>query len=193
MKHLIIYCHPHNQSLNHLLKDTVLDALQGQDVQVRDLYQLNFNPVLSQEDMVGQRKGMVADDVKKEQEFITNADIITFIYPIWWTGLPAMMKGYIDRVLSYGFAYRYDQGVQKGLLTGKKVIIINTHGKSNEEYAASGMDRALVLTSDNGIYKYCGLDIIGHLYLDRADRATPAMIEDWQRQLTSLYNFKNVT
>ncbi|WP_262497627.1 NAD(P)H-dependent oxidoreductase [Pedobacter africanus] len=54
---------------------------------------------------------------------------MSFIYPIWWTGMPAIMKGYIDRVMSYGFAYRYDQGVQKGLLGGKEVTIINTHGK----------------------------------------------------------------
>ena len=189
MKHLIIYCHPNNQSLNHQLKQTVLNVLQGQDVQLRDLYQLDFNPVLSLQDMEGQRKGVVADDVRKEQEFITNADLITFIYPIWWTGLPAMVKGYIDRVLSYGFAYRYDQGIQKGLLTRKKVIIINTHGKSKEEYAASGMDQALVLTSDNGIYRYCGLDIIGHVFFDGADRATPAMVSDWKEKVVSLYNF----
>ncbi|RYY56053.1 MAG: flavodoxin family protein [Chitinophagaceae bacterium] len=188
MKHLIIYSHPHSQSLNHLLKDTVLDVLQGQDVELRDLYLLGFDPVLSQQDMAGQRNGVVADDVLAEQEYIRNADVITFIYPIWWTGLPAMVKGYIDRVMSYGFAYRYDQGVQKGLLTGKKVIVINTHGKSNEEYAGSGMDRALALTSDTGIYRYCGLDIIAHVYFDRADRATPGMIDDWKANVRSLYH-----
>ncbi|RYY55989.1 MAG: flavodoxin family protein [Chitinophagaceae bacterium] len=189
MKHLIIYCHPSSQSLNHQLKDTVLNALQAQQVQVRDLYQIGFNPVLSQADMEGQRKGIVADDVRTEQDFIADADVLTLIYPIWWTGLPAIMKGYIDRVLSYGFAYRYDQGVQRGLLTGKKVIIINTHGKSDEEYAASGMDTALALTSDAGIYRYCGLDIIDHVYFDRADRATSDMISKWKEQVISLYKF----
>ncbi|MDO6425297.1 NAD(P)H-dependent oxidoreductase, partial [Saccharophagus degradans] len=62
--------------------------------------------------------------------------------------MPAMMKGYIDRVFSYGFAYRYDQGVQKGLLTDKLTTIINTHGKSQAEYESIGMDKALSLTSD---------------------------------------------
>ena len=87
------------------------------------------------------------------------------------------------------WSYRYDQGVQKGLLTGKKAIIINTHGKSNEEYAASGMDKALALTSDNGIYRYCGLEIINHVYFDGADRTTTEQVETWKEQLRTIYNF----
>nr|WP_315200616.1 NAD(P)H-dependent oxidoreductase [uncultured Flavobacterium sp.] len=130
MKHLIIYAHPNSQSLNSHLKQTLSEYLSnsGQEVVIRDLYELHFNPVLSLEDMQGQRMGKVAEDVKQEQEFISWADHITFIYAIWWTGMPAIMKGFIDRVFSYGFAYRYDQGVQKGLLTGKQTTVINTHG-----------------------------------------------------------------
>jgi NAD(P)H dehydrogenase (quinone) len=82
MKHLIIYAHPNPQSLNGQFKHTVAEYLQqnGNEVIVRDLYELNFSPVLSPEDMMGQRKGQVADDVKQEQEFIIWADCITFIY-----------------------------------------------------------------------------------------------------------------
>lgn len=161
MKHLIIYAHPNGDSLNNHLKKTVIETLQTGDheIELRDLYQLNFNPVLSLDDMNGQRMRHVAEDVKKEQAYISWADHITLIYPIWWTGMPAIMKGYIDRVMSYGFAYRYDQGVQKGLLTGKQAIIINTHGKSTAEYETNGMDKALLLTSDKGVYTYCGLTI----------------------------------
>ena len=189
MKHLIIYAHPNPNSLNGLLKNTVAELLKKKcnELVVRDLYQLNFNPTLSLDDMAGQLKGIVADDVKQEQEFISWADCITFIYPIWWTGLPAIMKGYIDRVFSYGFAYRYDKGVQKGLLEGKQTVIINTHGKSNAEYEAVGMDKALQLTSDKGIYTYSGLEIKRHFFFDRADRSTPESIEDWKTQILSTY------
>ncbi|RYE36498.1 MAG: flavodoxin family protein, partial [Sphingobacteriales bacterium] len=174
MKHLIIYAHPNANSLNSHLKDTLIENLEhgNHEIVVRDLYQLNFNPILSLEDIEGQRAGLVADDVKQEQEFITWADCITFIHPIWWTGLPAIMKGYIDRVFSYGFAYRYDLGIQKGLLSGKQTVIINTHGKSNEEYKTIEMDKALLLTSEEGIYSYCGLKIKKHFFFDKADRAT---------------------
>jgi NAD(P)H dehydrogenase (quinone) len=185
MKNLIIYAHPNSGSLNHFFKQTILETLQesGEEIEVRDLYEINFNPVLSLNDMNGQRMGMVAPEIQTEQDFITWADRIIFVYPIWWTGMPAIMKGYIDRVFSYGFAYRYDSGVQKGLLTGKKTIIINSHGKSNAEYEASGMDKALALTSDTGIFTYCGLDIQAHYYFDKADRASDENIEEWKNQI----------
>jgi len=189
MKHLIIYAHPNPESLNAQLKQTVVKHLQnnGHEVEVRDLYQLGFNPVMSLADVQGQRKGKVADEVKREQDFIVWADSITFIHPIWWTGLPAMMKGYIDRVFSYGFAYRYDLGVQKGLLTGKQSVIINTQGKSHEEYEAIGMDNALSLTSNIGIYAYCGLTIKKHFFFDKADRTTAEKIEEWKEQVKEVY------
>ncbi|MCA1919068.1 MAG: NAD(P)H-dependent oxidoreductase [Flavobacterium piscis] len=191
MKNLIVYAHPNSGSLNHFFKQTVLESLQesGEEIAVRDLNEINFNPVLSLEDMNGQRMGTVADDVKTEQDFITWADRIIFIYPIWWTGMPAIMKGFIDRVFSYGFAYRYDQGVQKGLLTGKKTIIINSHGKSNAEYEAMGMDKALILTSDTGIFTYSGLEIQQHFYFDKADRASADNISDWESQIQTIFKF----
>lgn len=190
MRHLIIYAHPNENSLNHHLLNTVVETLQSRDqeVIVRDLYKIGFDPVFSLDDMQGQRLGKVSDDIKTEQEHISWAEQITFIYPIWWTGLPAMMKGYIDRVFSYGFAYRYDQGIQKGLLKGKKTVIINTHGKSHEEYEKIGMDKALTLTSDNGIFIYSGLEIIRHLFFDKADKASPENMEIWKDQIINLYS-----
>lgn len=189
MRHLIIYAHPNENSLNHHLLNTVAETLQSRNAEiiVRDLYKIGFDPVLSLADMQGQRMGEISDDVKTEQEHISWAEQITFIYPIWWTGLPAMMKGYIDRVFSYGFAYRYDQGIQKGLLKGKKTVIINTHGKSHEEYENTGMDKALTLTSDNGIFIYSGLEIISHLFFDKADKASEKNLEIWKDQIKNLY------
>lgn len=188
MKNLIIYAHPNSDSLSHFFKQTIIESLQesGQEVEIRDLNKIDFNPVLSLEDMKGQRIGKVAAEVQKEQDFITWADQIIFVYPIWWTGMPAIMKGYIDRVFSYGFAYRYDQGVQKGLFTGKKAIIVNSHGKSKEEYEAIGMDKALALTSDTGIFTYCGLEIQEHFYFDKADKASSENSAEWGNQIKSL-------
>jgi NAD(P)H dehydrogenase (quinone) len=193
MKNLIIYAHPNPASLNHFFKETVLESLEqsGEEVILRDLNEINFNPVLSLEDMQGQRMGKVASDVKTEQDFIIWADRIIFIYPIWWTGMPAIMKGYIDRVFSYGFAYRYDQGIQKGLLSGKSTIIINSHGKSNAEYAESGLDKALALTSDTGIFNYCGLEIKQHFYFDKADRASEESISEWKNQIIAVFKSSN--
>lgn len=189
MKHLIIYAHPNENSLNHHLLQTVIESLETEknEIVVRDLNKINFNPIFSLEDMQGQRMGEVSDDVKTEQDFIAWAEHITFIYPIWWTGMPAIMKGYIDRVFSYGIAYRYDQGVQKGLLTGKQTVIINTHGKSNEEYERIGMDKALSLTSDKGIFTYCGFEINQHFFFDKADKVNSQDLEIWKEQIRNTY------
>lgn len=190
MKHLIIYAHPNESSLNHSFMQTVIESLQVQnnEIEVRDLYQLHFDPALSLDDMRGQRVGKVSEDVKREQDFISWADHIIFIYPIWWNGMPAILKGYIDRVMSYGFAYCYDQGVQKGLLKGKQVSIINTHGKSHTEYESMGMYKAFLLTSDNGIFKYCGLTINQHLYFEKADKASPENIETWVNEIRNVFS-----
>ncbi|SHH00728.1 NAD(P)H-dependent oxidoreductase [Chryseobacterium vrystaatense] len=190
MRHLIIYAHPNENSLNSRLLQTVIESLDKEhhDIQIRDLNKIGFNPVFSMEDMQRQFAGQISDDIKTEQEYISLADQITFIYPIWWTGMPAIMKGYIDRVFSYGFAYRYDQGVQKGLLKGKKAVIINTHGKSHEEYERMGMDKALTLTSDNGIFLYSGFEIVQHFFFDRADKVSPEEVEIWKEQIRNTYS-----
>lgn len=189
MRHLVIYAHPNQDSLNSQLKETVVQQLEEQrhDIIIRDLYELNFNPILSLNDITGQLSGESDEEIIREQKFIAWADAITFIHPIWWTGLPAILKGYIDRVFTYGFAYRYDKGVQKGLLEGKQTIIINTQGKSHQEYQDLGMDKALKLTSETGIYTYCGLAIKKHFFFDQADKATAEKVGDWKQQVEMTY------
>jgi len=190
MKHLIVFAHPNTHSLNAQLKNALVEHLQHLNhiVQVRDLYQINFNPVLSFEDIKRQRQGQVVQEVSREQDYIKWADHITFIHPIWWTGLPAILKGYIDRVFSYGFAYQYVDGVQQGLLEGKQVVVINTHGKSASYYIDMGMLNALSLTSDTGIYTYAGLTLNKHFFFDQADRASGLQIENWKQQIINQFN-----
>jgi NAD(P)H dehydrogenase (quinone) len=77
-------------------------------------------------------------------------------------------------------------GNTKGTLKGKKAVII-THGKSHEEYQQSGMDNALALTSDLGIFKYSGLEIIRHFFFDKADKASSENIKHWKMQISNAY------
>lgn len=165
MKHLVVYAHPSAESFNHAILETTVQALKnkGHEVVVRDLYALDFQPVLKPEDTAAMRSGNTPDDILTEQKFIAEADIVTFIYPIWWTGLPAILKGYVDRVFSYGFAYAYGAtGVDK-LLTGKKGFIINTHGTTKEIYDQIGMTAGLKITSDTGIFDFTGIEMVEHL------------------------------
>ncbi|MDO3413262.1 NAD(P)H-dependent oxidoreductase [Saccharibacillus sp. CPCC 101409] len=179
MKHLIVYAHPNTESLNRAILDTTAAALkkQGHEVIVRDLYELDFQPVLKPQDTAAMRVGDTPQDIKTEQELITQADAVTFIYPIWWTGLPAILKGYIDRVFAYNFAYRSgDNGIVK-MLSGKKGLIINTHGTPAAIYDRIGMSDALRATATVGILDFVGIESVGHLlfgsigYLDEAGYA----------------------
>lgn len=163
MNHLIVYAHPHEGSFNNAILDTAVNALKskGHEVQVRDLNKLGFNPVLSSADTAALREGNPPADIKTEQEFLAKADCITFIYPIWWAGLPAIIKGYVDRTFSYGFAYQYNSegGIDK-LFAGKKGIIINTFGTPSDIYESIGMTNSLKQTSGSGIFEFCGVEVV---------------------------------
>ena len=140
MKHLIVYSHPNPKSFSHAIFETATETLKSNnhEMVVRDLYSLNFDPVLKASDFVSIQAGDITSDIKEEQNHVTWCDIMTMIYPVWWTGLPAMFKGYIDRVFSHGFAYAIgDKGIEQ-LLAGEKVIIFNTQGTPREIYDAIG-------------------------------------------------------
>lgn len=184
MKHLIVYAHPRKESFNHAILETAVKGLEqnNHEVVVRDLYALNFHAVVSSSEILGG----ISEDIEREQNYLKWADVVTFIYPIWWTGLPAILKGYIERVFTYGFAYKYVNGEQMGLLKGKKAVIIHTQGKSNEEYAASGLDQALRLTSDTGIFEYCGFEVMYHLVFDAVPRSDESTRRAWLAQIADM-------
>lgn len=195
MKHLIVYCHPNPDSFNNAIVETFTEALkqQGNEVVIRDLYKMGFDPVLKGSDFDALREGNPPDDIKIEQELVKWADAFTMIYPIWWTGLPALIKGYIDRVFSYGFAYAYgEDGSINKLLTGMKGLIINTHGTPSEIYSKTGMYDGLKITSDTGIYEFCGITPVGHLFFGSVpqidDAARQKMLEEVQEKAKTLFD-----
>ncbi len=166
MNHLIIYSHPNPASFNHAIYETVLNVLKqkGQSVRIRDLYALHFDPVLRATDFEAAQQGKVSRDVEIEQDHVRWAQVLTFIYPIWWGGMPAITRGYIDRVFFKGFAYDYDANGAVALLPGKKVYIINTLGAPLSAYEASGMFKSMEQTIDKETFQFCGMEVIGHKY-----------------------------
>ncbi|MFB9328215.1 NAD(P)H-dependent oxidoreductase [Paenibacillus aurantiacus] len=166
MNTLIVYAHPHEDSFNRAILNTASEALRanGHDVTIRDLYKLKFNPILSSADTAAMRAGNTPEDIRTEQELLAKAEVIAFVYPIWWTGLPAILKGYVDRTFSYGFAYQYNSegGIDK-LFAGKRGVIVNTYGTPEEVYESTGMTSSLKQTSDKGIFEFCGVEVAEHL------------------------------
>ncbi len=172
MKALIVYANPSPASLSARALKVAEEQLKtsGHEVVVRDLYALKFNPVLTAEDQQANQAGKLPADILEEQKWVSWADVIYFIHPIWWTGLPAIMKGYMDRVLLYGYAYSFGKEGLIGHLKGKKVVVLNNHGNPKEVYEG-GMYDALKLTSDEGIYRFCGMEVVEHRFFPSASSA----------------------
>lgn len=179
MKVLIVYVHPNPQSFNHAILESFTKGLSeaGHTYMVVDLYALNFNPCLGREDFIKLMEGKVSDDVRAQQEKVSWADGIVFIHPVWWTGPPAILKGWIDRVFSLGFAYSIDEkeGHATGLLKNQKALIINTAGGTEEEAKMSGAADTLRKIEDDLIFKFVGIHNVRHvLYynVNMTDEAT---------------------
>jgi NAD(P)H dehydrogenase (quinone) len=173
MKITIIYSNHHSGNyIFHLLeklKSSLTEA--SHELVVRDLYQMKFNPVLTIEDFEKIAEGKTPQDIAKEQGFVKWADLLIFIYPIWWGGMPAILKGYIDRIFTSGFAYRsYESGILP-LLSGKKALIMSTMGQAKADYE-KGMFKAMNLVNVEGIFGFCGIDVEDHLYISSIHKAT---------------------
>lgn len=130
MNVLIIYAHPNPKSFNHAVLEQVKKGLKesGHKISVIDLYQEHFDPRLIFNDNEVQRRRNLKNDPETAhyRDLISKADHLIFIYPVWWYGLPAILKGFFDRVFVSGFAYVYEGLVPKGLLTGKSAWVIYT-------------------------------------------------------------------
>lgn len=97
--------------------------------------------------------------------------------------MPAILKGYVDRVFAYGFAYAYgEQGVDK-LLQGKKGLIINTHGTPKEIYDQIGMTAGLKITSDTGVFDFTGIEPVEHLLFGNVPHAGEAALKEMLKQV----------
>jgi NAD(P)H dehydrogenase (quinone) len=176
MKHLIIYSHPNPASFNHAIKETLVRVLKekGQEIRLRDLYALRFDPVLKADDFQTFLAGKVPGDIAIEQDHVRWADQMTFIYPVWWGRMPSMAMGYIDRVLSKGFAYDYGPTGPVGLLPGKKVYAFSTMGAPLAVAESSGGIKSMEQIIDNETFKFCAMDMVGHKYFGSVTTVTDA-------------------
>ena len=189
MRHLVIAAHPSTKSFNHSVVEAYTSALveRKHRVECRDLYAANFNPVLSARDLAAIGHGKASKDIREEQAAIRRADVVTLISPLWWSGFPAMLKGYLDRVFCEGFAYVIRRGEYLPRLAGKKGVIITTSGASKEELKSGGTLRAIRTIYDVGLMQFCGIEMVQHLYLSGID---PTMSEaEGEKRLASIRRF----
>lgn len=156
MNVLIVYAHPNPKSFNKAAVDYVHSEFEarGDVVRIKDLYAEKFNPVLDESQLAMQSEGKVPDDVIAEQTSIKWADALVMIYPLWWSGRPAILKGWFDRVLTNGFAFGFENGELRGFLSDKRALIVITAGGKRDEVGAS--DEELAKNTADSL-TFCGI------------------------------------
>lgn len=181
MNVLIVYAHPEPTSFTGAMKDAAVRVLRagGHQVTVSDLYADGFNPVGHRHDFKttadtsrfhyqneqnhAAKENGFADDVAREQARLLNADLLIVLFPIWWGGLPAILKGWFDRVFAYGVAYADGKRFDQGLFRGRRGLMGLVTGGTTERYAADGVygEMDVVLHSvKRSILDYIGLDVL---------------------------------
>jgi NAD(P)H dehydrogenase (quinone) len=199
MNVLIIYAHPEPKSLNGAILNTLKQqlGLAQHRVKVSDLYGLNWKSQVSREDFVGFNKetrlkvpqasgtsmanGKLSTDVLEEQEKLMWADTVIFLFPLWWYSMPAILKGWFDRVYSYGFAYgvgehsdtKWGERFGEGKLQGKKAMLIVTAGGWKEHYSSMGINGSIddiLFPINHNMLFYPGFDVLPSLVFYQADR-----------------------
>lgn len=193
MNVLIVHAHHEPRSFLSALKDQAVDSLraQGHDVVVSDLYAMGFDPVsdrrnfttVADPDYFQQRAEELnatehdgfAADVAAEMEKLLEADLLIFTFPLWWFGMPAILKGWADRVLAMGRIYGLGQLYEDGIGRGKRAMVITTTGAPGNMYMERGINPALdvILTPiEHGTFWFIGFEPLPPIIVHSADRSS---------------------
>jgi len=182
-KTLVISGHPNENSFCAALVDAYVESARsaGADVQVIELGKISFDPVLWHG---YKNKQKLEPDLEKAQELITWAEHLVFVYPNWWGTMPALMKGFLDRVLLPGFAFKYrkDSLLWDKLLTGRTAHLIVTMDSPAWYY------RWVVRMPGHhemkkSILGFCGINVVKISSFGPIRRSTEEQREKWLEQV----------
>jgi len=163
-KTLVIYAHPDTGGHCSIIKEEVKKALERFkiDYELIDLYKIGYDPILHEKEHYTRGKRDVSVQNQKFQEKIRESDELIFIYPIWWNSMPAILKGFFDRVFTARFAFIYKNPwyspipVPIGLLKGKNAIVFITSGATNLlSMIFQGFRAQKIMKND--ILRFCGI------------------------------------
>jgi NAD(P)H dehydrogenase (quinone) len=180
MRVLIVYAHPNHDSFNHAMLEQVSFGLQeeGHQVLVKDLYAENFDPVLRATELEELQQGNTPDSILLEQESLRWADGLVFIYPLWWFGRPAILKGWFDKVLTNGFAFEFGNKGLTGLLHHRRALVLITAGGTEKYFKKHNAEALVHRPMTDGTLSFCGIDDVHHkIYYDIAGMSDGARHE----------------
>jgi len=211
MKILIIYAHPEPQSMNSTMFKSAIDTLinAGHEVKVSDLYAMRFNPVSDrsnfttvndpaffkqqlEEEYASQANGFAAF-IEEEQQKVEWCDLMVWQFPLWWFSIPAILKGWVDRVFAMGRFYGNGRIYENGIFRGKKALLSLTTGGPeanyiNEKYG----DLAIILHSlQRGILEFTGFSVLRPHVIYGTERQSveelALELEIWRTRLMDIF------
>lgn len=163
-KTIVVYAHPNkNGFCGKILAQTLLYLKeQNVDFDLFDLYEIEYDPVLKKQEHYTSGGYDVSDENKKIQQMITDAKNMIFIYPVWWQNMPAILKGFIDRVFTSRFGFTYQNNIPIGLLKGRKAVAIVTSGGPRAFEYLYAHDRAVTILTKDAL-RFCGFKTRGYV------------------------------
>jgi len=194
---LIIFAHPDPSSFDAVLRNRTVKELtaRGHHVQISDLYDMRFRPEVMPEDFTDRtgntlfnlqaeqahatEQGTFSPDILSEQRKIAWADTLIFIFPLWWYSMPAILKGWFDRVMAFGFAYG-----PNGDLRGRRALLVMTTGGPPRPYTPE-KQHAMTQLCDHiqrGMLHFCGLAVLPPFAVYGASNATSAQRDQFLQQ-----------
>ena len=205
MNVLIVHAHEEPKSFNGAMRDAAVSVLQecGHEVEVSDLYAMKFDPVGGKHDFTqladpeffkyGVEQGRATEartfaaDVAVEQEKLVRADFLIFQFPLWWFGLPAILKGWVDRVFAAGLTYGSGRWYSNGVFQSKRAMLSLTTGGPPTLYSPRGLNgdiEALLYPINHGILHFVGFDVLPPFIAYAVARSSPEQRAGYLRAFT---------
>jgi len=212
MKVLIVYAHPEPGSLNGAIKDFSVRRLRqaGHAVQVSDLYAMGWKANVDAGDFLDRDASKPLDvvaasshafkthtqapDIAAEQEKLLWADLLILQFPLWWFSMPAILKGWVDRVYAYGFGYgvgehsdhRWGERYGEGTFKGKRAMLMVTTGGWAPHYSERGVNGKMddiLFPIHHGILYYPGFDVLPPFVIYRTGKMDEQRFEQATAEL----------
>ena len=195
MNVFIVNAHAEPQSFNGALFRTAQEALRadGHAVTVSDLYAMKFDPASDRrnftsvknpdyfkqqmEEMHATEVGGFAPDVETELRKVEACDLMIWQFPLWWFGLPAILKGWVDRVFAMGRVYGGERFYENGVFHGKRALLSLTTGGPEPAYLKGGWNgdiHAILRPVQRGMLRFTGWDVLEPNIIYAPVRITPA-------------------
>ena len=181
-RHAVILCHPEANSFNRAIADTYCMAVKqnGHDAVLRDLYAMNFDPVLKAQERPTGDGFTPSPDVRQELELLAACDVFVLVYPIWFGTPPAMLKGYIDRVLGAGVDPKSVRDRSShSILGGKRLLSFTTSAMSEPWLNEQGQWMSLRYIFDHYLAHAFGMRSDDHVHFANI---SPGMEPRWAEQ-----------